>query len=112
MVMDVTPMSMQMVVPRVSDAAQVQQNLNQAAALQQDFQAAREKADAKLKETQVRTKDNPEDGRIKDDPNRHGQGAYEGSGKQGKRGEEDAQEGDTEEFAVDPSRGHHLDISL
>ena len=64
--MDVTPMSMQMVVPRVSDAAQVQQNLNQAAALQQDFQAAREKADAKLKETQVRTKDNPEDGRIKD----------------------------------------------
>ena len=61
---------------------------------------------------QVRTKDNPEDGRIKDDPNRHGQGAYEGSGKQGKRGEEDAQEGETEEFAVDPSRGHHLDISL
>ncbi len=100
--MDVTPMSMQMVVPRVSDAAQVQQNLNQAAALQQDFQAAREKAE----------KDNPEDGRIKDDPNRHGQGTYEGSGKQGKRGEEDAQEGDTEEFAVDPSRGHHLDISL
>ena len=85
--------------------------LQQAAALQQDFQAAREKADAKLKETQVRTKDNPEDGRIKDDPNRHGQGAYEGSGK-GKRGEDDAQEGETEEFAVDPSRGHHLDISL
>ena len=111
MVMDVTPMSMQMVVPRVSDAAQVQQNLNQAAALQQDFEAAREKADAKLKETQVRTKDNPEDGRIKDDPHRHGQGAYEGSGKKGKRGEEDAQE-ETEEFAVDPARGHHLDISF
>ena len=49
MVMDVTPMSMQMVVPRVSDAAQVQQNLNQAAALQQDFEAVREKKDAKLK---------------------------------------------------------------
>ena len=50
--MDVTPMSMQMVVPRVSDAAQVQQNLNQAAAMQQDFEALREKEDAKLKRLQ------------------------------------------------------------
>lgn len=108
--MDVTPMSMQMVVPRVSDAAQVQQNFNQATALQQDFEAAREKADAKLKETQVRTKDNPEDGRINDDPNRHGQGAYEGSGKRGRQ-EEDAEE-EEEELAVDPARGHHLDISF
>ena len=112
MVMDVTPMSMQMVVPRVSDAAQVQQNLNQAAALQQDFEAVREKKDAKLKETQVREKDTPEDGRIKDDPNRHGQGAYEGSSHHGKQGDADAQGGETEEFAVDPTRGHHHDISL
>ena len=109
--MDVTPMSMQMVVPRVSDAAQVQQNLNQAAALQQDFEAAREKADAKLKETQVRTKDNPEDGRIKDDPNRHGQGAYEGSGNR-RRGQAEEETAEEDEIAVDPARGHHLDISL
>ncbi|MCI6084792.1 hypothetical protein [Selenomonas sp.] len=109
--MDVTPMSMQMVVPRVSDAAQVQQNLNQAAAMQQDFEALREKEDAKLKETQVRTKDNPEDGRIKDDPNRNGQGgAYEGGSR--KRGDKDGEAEDAEAFAVDPARGHHLDISL
>ena len=108
--MDVTPMSMQMVVPRVSDAAQVQQNLNQAAAMQQDFEALREKEDAKLKETQVRTKDNPEDGRIKDDPNRHGQGTYEGGSK--KRGDKEEQEEEMGAFAVDPARGHHLDISL
>ena len=110
--MDVTPMSMQMVVPRVSDAAQVQQNLNQATAMQQDFEAIRAKADAKLKETQVRTKDNPEDGRIKDDPNRHGQGgAYQGGSR--KRGEEQDESAEEETaFAVDPARGHHLDISF
>lgn len=108
--MDVTPLSMQMVVPRVSDAAQVQHNLNQASAMQQDFEALREKADAKLKETQVRTKNNAEDGKIKDDPNRkHGQGGYEG---QGKRKQEEASAPEEEALAVDPARGHHLDISL
>ena len=110
--MDVTPMSMQMVVPRVSDAAQVQQNLNQAAAMQQDFEAIRENEDAKLKETQVRTKDNPEDGRINDDPNRRGQGGASGGSakKRGQGEEEDVAEEDA--MAVDPARGHHLDISL
>lgn len=108
--MDVTPLSMQMVVPRVSDAQQVQHNLNQASAMQQDFEALREKADAKRKETQVRTKSNAEDGKIKEDPERQrGQGGN--SGQRGRQGEmqDEAQE---ETFAVDPARGHHLDISL
>ena len=51
--MDVTPLSMQMVVPRVSDAAQVQHNLNQASAMQQDFEALREKADARSRTTRT-----------------------------------------------------------
>lgn len=108
--MDVTPLSMQMVVPRVSDAQQVQHNLNQASAMQQDFEALREKADAKRKETQVRTKSNAEDGKIKEDPERQrGQGGDSGQrGRQGKM-QDEAQE---ETFAVDPARGHHLDISL
>ena len=108
--MDVTPLSMQMVVPRVSDAQKVQHNLNQASAMQQDFEALREKADAKRKETQVRTKSNAEDGKIKEDPERQrGQGGD--SGQRGRQGEmqDEAQE---ETFAVDPARGHHLDISL
>lgn len=65
--MDVSPMSLQMIVPRATDAGQVQHNLNQANALQSDFQAIKQKADDKLKKQQVRTKDNPEDGKIKDD---------------------------------------------
>ena len=47
--MDVTPMSMQMVVPRATDAGQVQHNLNQANAMQSDFQAIQQKAEDKLK---------------------------------------------------------------
>ena len=108
--MDVTPLSMQMVVPRVSDAQQVQHNLNQASAMQQDFEALREKADAKRKETQVRTKSNAEDGKIKEDPERQrGQG-----GDSGQRGRQEEMQDEAQEdtFAVDPARGHHLDISL
>ena len=108
--MDVTPLSMPMVVPRVSDAQQVQHNLNQASAMQQDFEALREKADAKRKETQVRTKSNAEDGKIKEDPERQrGQGGD--SGQRGRQ-EEMQDEAQEETFAVDPARGHHLDISL
>ena len=108
--MDVTPLSMQMVVPRVSDAQQVQHNLNQASAMQQDFEALREKADAKRKETQVRTKNHAADGKIKENPDRQrGQGGY--SGRQDRQ-EEEQDEAQEEAFAVDPARGHHLDISL
>ena len=109
--MDVTPMSLQMVVPRATEASQVQHNLNQAANLQQQFETMRQEADAKLKESQVRGKDNPEDGRIKDDPNRHGQGGYEGGGRKRKNGQ-DEEKAEEDTMAVDPTRGHHLDISF
>ena len=47
----------------------------------------------------------------KDDPNRDGQGgAYEGGSR--KRGDKDGEAEEAEAFAVDPARGHHLDISL
>ena len=68
--MEVGPMSMQMIVPRTADAGQVQHNLNQANALQADYQALAQKNDDKLKQKQVREKENPEDGRIKDEPER------------------------------------------
>ena len=108
--MDVSPMSMQMLVPRAADATQVQHNLNQANALQQDFQSVQQKAEDKLKQEQVRGKDNPEDGRIREDPE-HRQ--KQGGAQSGQRHHED-QKNDEESvnYAVDPSRGHFLDISL
>lgn len=113
MAMDVTPVSLQMMVPRAADAAQVQHNLNQANAMQADFQAVQQKEDDKLKQEQVRNKDNPEDGRIKDDPDP--QQKQGGKGKkmrrQAGRAEEDAGQ-ETTPYAEDPSRGHLLDISF
>lgn len=111
--MDVTPISLQMVVPRATEVSQVQQNLNQAAALQQDFEALRQKEDAKLKEKQVRHKDNPEDGRIKDNDEDHtNRQGYAGDGGQHRKQAEEDMPSDETKYAVDPSRGHHLDISL
>lgn len=107
--MDVSPMSMQMLVPRAADATQVQHNLNQANALQQDFQSVQQKAEDKLKQEQVRGKDNPEDGRIREDPD-HRQ--KQGGAQSGQRHHEDQNDEESVNYAVDPSRGHFLDISL
>ena len=113
--MDVTPMSMQMVVPRATDAGQVQHNLNQANAMQSDFQAIQQKAEDKLKQQQVRAKDNLRDGRIHDDPDhKPQQGGYEADGKKPKQEEESKESGEDTKtnYAADPSRGHFLDLSL
>lgn len=107
--MDVSPMSMQMLVPRAADATQVQHNLNQANALQQDFQSVQQKAEDKLKQEQVRGKDNPEDGRIREDPD-HRQ--KQGESQSGQRRHEKQNDEEPVNYAVDPSRGHFLDISL
>ena len=110
MSMDVTPMSMQMVFPRASEASQVQHNLNHAAGLQQEFETMRQKEADKLKELQVQGKDNAEGERIKDDPDRQKrQGGY-GAFARGRGAS--AEEEEPEKFAVDPSRGHNLDISF
>ena len=111
MAMDVSPMSLQMVFPRATEAGQVQHNLNHAAALQQEFETVRQEQEAKLKQQQVRNKENPEDGRIKENPDRrHGQGGYSASGRRNRQTEEEEKE--KERFAADPSRGHRIDISF
>lgn len=107
--MEVGVVGVQMTYANANNAAQVQHNMNHAAALQQDFQAMQEKVDAELKQKQVRNKDNAEGGKINDDPdrrNRQGGYFYGGRRRNPQPKEED------ENFAVDPRRGHFLDISL
>ena len=108
--MELAPVGVQMTYANANNAAQVQHNLNHASALQQDFQAVREKNDAELKQKQVRNKDDTEDGKIKDDPERNrrnGSGYYARS-----RREPPEFEDEDDIYAVDPRRGHFLDISL
>ena len=110
--MDVTPMSLQAIVPRTSEATQVQHNMNQQSALQQDFQAVRDKQETALKQTQVRKKDQAEEERIKDDPERR---KKQGRGRRGAGGGRHAEaaeeEAPTERFDVDVFRGRNIDIS-
>ena len=101
--MDVTPMSLQAIVPRTSEATQVQHNMNQQSAVQQDFQAVRDKQETALKQTQVRKKDQAEEERIKDDPDRRrkqGRGRR-GSGGGGRHAEQE------EEAPTGMKRGCH-----
>ena len=108
--MNVSPISLQMVVPRTTDASQVQNNLNQQAANQQDFAMIRNEAAARMKMEQVQTKDQMEDGKIKDDPNGHNsQGGYHGQRRErGKEGDS----GDEVQIVADRFRGHNIDISF
>ena len=109
MSMDINPISLQMVVPRATDAGQVQHNLNQQPNMQQQFAMAREQMEVKTKMETVQTRDNPEDGRIKDDPERQsrGGGYFGGPRKRRDRGNEEE-----DQQAVDLLRGHNIDISL
>ena len=107
--MDITPVSMQMVYPTANEASNVQHNLNHATNLQQDFEALKQKQEDELKQKQVQNKDNPEGGTVKDDPERQGRG---GGYQRNTRGRNPQQTQPKEKFAIDPSRGRHLDISL
>jgi hypothetical protein len=108
MAMDINPISLQMVVPRTTDAGQVQHNLNQQPNVQQELAMMREQMDVKTKMETVKTKDNPEDGRVKDDPERQSRGGgYSGGQRRDRRGNEEE-----ERPAIDILRGHNIDISL
>ena len=109
MSMDVNPISLQMVVPRATDAGQVQHNLNQQPNVQQQFAMEREQMEVKTRMETVQTRDNAEDGRIKDDPERQSRGGGY-SGGQEKRRERGNEEED--QPVVDLLRGHNIDISL
>ena len=111
--MDITPMSMQMVIPRATDATQVQHNLNHAASAQHEFETMRQKEADKLKDQQVQNKDNADEARIKDDSDRRErQGGYGGKGRKKNPFAFDEDDEPKEIFAVDPARGHNLDIAM
>ena len=107
--MELAPVGVQMTYANANNATEVQHNMNQAAALQQDYQALREKQDALLKQKQVRNKEEAEGRVIKDDPDRRNRqgGHYYRSRREPPVFEE---EGDV--YAVDPKRGYFLDISF
>ena len=108
--MELAPVGVQMTYANANNAAQVQHDMNQASALQQDFQAVREKKDAELKQKQVRNKEEAEGRVIKDDPDRRERGGGYYYKRQKRTLPEFVDEEDV--LATDPKRGYFLDISL
>jgi len=108
--MEIAPVGIQMTYANANTAGQVQHNMNHAIALQQDTEAAKQKEEAELKQSQVRNKNDAEGGTIKDDPERNarGGGYYYNRAKKRKPTSDNA----PENFAMDPKRGHFLDISM
>ena len=107
--MELAPVGVQMTYANANNASQVQQDMNNASALEQAFQTVREREDAQLKQKQVRNKEEAEGRVIKDDPDRQRrQGGYYYRAQQ--RNDEPADE--DENYAVDPRRGHFVDISF
>ena len=108
--MEIAPVGIQMTYANASNAGQVQHNMNHAIALQQDTEAAKQKEEAELKQSQVKNKNDAEGGTIKDDPERNarGGGYYYKQSKKKKKNDEQSDE----KLAIDPRRGRLLDISL
>ena len=110
--MNVTPISMQMMIPQSNEAGNVQSNMQNQVNVQQTFESLRQKQDAELARQQVRAKEKAsDDARVKDDPERERR-----QGQRGRQRSRDKREDHGAELlqrlAVDPNRGVHLDISL
>ena len=107
--MNVTPISMQMMIPQSNEAGNVQSNMQNQVNVQQTFESLRQKQDAELARQQVRAK---EKARVKDDPERERRQGQRGRGQGGREQREDHGAELLQRLAADPNRGVHLDISL
>ena len=114
--MDFAPMSLRMMIPHATDVGELQPNLNQQAAVQQDFKALQQKKLIERQQRQVGTKDEAEGERIKDNPEKKQGGRERGARKKKSPKEIMEAQGvtaDTPEppMAVDHFRGRSIDIS-
>lgn len=113
--MDFAPISLRMVAPQANDVGELQHNMNQQAAMQQDFKAIQQKKLIERQQSQVRTKDEAEGEKIKDNPDRRNKREAERGPRKRKSPKEilAAQEPEPQEppMAVDQFRGRSIDIT-
>lgn len=115
--MDFAPMSLRMVVPHANDVGEIQHNMNQQAALQQDFKALQQKKLIERQQSQVRTKDDAEGEKIKDNQEQKNNGGRDAKPRKRKspreimEAEEAAKQPQEPPMAVDHLRGRSIDIT-
>ena len=112
--MDFSPMNIRMTVPQSNDVSQIQHNLNNQSALQHDFTAMKERALIERQQSQVRTKDDAEGEKVREDGHNKQEAQDRKPRKQKTPQEILAADEQVEEpvMAVDQFRGHTIDISL
>lgn len=109
--MDISPMSLQMIIPRATDAGQVQHNLNQQSALQNSYAQVQQEKETQQKQQSVITKDNADGTKIRDEGGGQNRGGYQGNRKRRNDDEDNGTLGNGK-IASDPTRGHNIDISF
>lgn len=114
--MDFAPMNIRMAVPQSNEVAEMQNNLNQYGNVLHNYRTNKNKEDQKLKQQQVRKKEEAEGQKIKDDPDRQKKQGKYGLSKRDRKlieslEEEKIQDDEPEPMAFDQYRGRNLDIS-
>ena len=109
--MNITPMNLQIVIPKTTDAAQIQHNRDRQEAVQQDIGMLQTKQEANLKQIQVQSRDKAEDGKIKEDEE-HQKRQGQNSKKQAKSSSASEEDKENISLAIDTFRGHKIDIKL
>ncbi|MCR5176738.1 MAG: hypothetical protein K6C05_07775 [Anaerovibrio sp.] len=113
--MDFSPMNIRMTVPQSTDVGQVQHNINQHGAVVHDNQALKDRQQQERIQKQVRSKEEAEGEKIKNNPDEEkGKGGYRGKKRDAgaPEDEEMLQEDTQEKMAVDQYRGQNIDISF
>ncbi len=109
--MNITPMNLQIVVPKTTDAAQIQHNRDRQEVVQQDMGMLQTKQEANLKQIQVQSRDKAEDGKIKDDEE-HQKRQGQNRKNQAKPANDPEVDEENNPLAIDTFRGHKIDIKL
>lgn len=109
--MDLSPMNLQVMVPKSTEVGQIQHMLNQQANIEQTVLNAKDQKDMQDKLKQVRTREEAQEGKIKDNLERGGNGkGYHSFNR--RHSEENDDEETKEKMAVDIARGQRIDIKF
>ncbi|ORU00374.1 hypothetical protein D081_0897 [Anaerovibrio sp. JC8] len=108
-------MNIRMTVPQSADVGQIQHNMNQHGAVVHDYQAVKDKQEQEHLQQQVRSKEEAEGQKIRENPDEErGKGGYQAKKRKAASQdvEDEIQEAEPEKMAVDQYRGHNIDISF
>lgn len=108
--MNITPIDMQVVIPKATEVGKVQQTREFQDVLQQENGAAQFQQNVEHKLRQVQTTEKSEGKRIKEEEKKKKKQQQDDQ-RGGKQSQQEAAQGEVR-FAVDVSRGRNIDIKL